>query len=38
MELAKTEGEEVFKTYTSATLVQQEDKQNLVYTSSTRDL
>ena len=37
MELAKTEGEEVFKTYTSATLVQ-EDKQNLVYTSSTRDL
>lgn len=38
IELAKTEGAEVFKTYTTLILTEQEDKQNLVYTTTTRDL
>lgn len=38
MEMAKTDKWDVFKTYTSAILSEQEDRVNLYYTSSTRDL
>jgi hypothetical protein len=38
MEMAKTEKWDVFKTYTSAILLEQEDRVNLYYSSSTRDV
>ena len=38
MELIKTEKENTYKVYTSAVLSEQEDKINLYYTSSTKDL
>lgn len=38
MSLALSDGDEVFKLYTSATICNQEDKTNLYYCGSTRDL
>lgn len=38
MNLAKTDGEEVFKSYTTSVLFDSENKPNLYYAASTRDL